>query len=341
MHQVFSDQHHLGLYNSLHLLFEKRLGYRLVRPIGIEWLEKNYWRIANIYNNHPATVAQYLGIPADAVEVEKGLYKIWENGHKFWQYGITLDKFMADKPEIIIATVPEHIIPFKELAELVGGKIIYQIGNAWPIEAGLAPNIMASAKIANVQPNINFVEYHQEFDLDIFRYHVPNDSRNIYSFINCLNTASIYQDDWQLFQDMESQMTDWTFRSYGGSCRDGQANGQEEVARMIGESRFIWHTKFGGDGFGHVIYNTASVARPLIIKASYYEGKMGMELMQDGITCVSIDGLGFTGIRNKIEHYNQTENYLKLIGNIRANFSNKVKFDDEEIKLRKFLENLL
>lgn len=339
---VFADQHHMGLYNSLKLFFEDRLGGTLFRPIGNEWLDSGYWKIAEIYNNHPATVAQYLGIPLNDVTDEDMIHKIWEPQHEFWQNGLTLQKFYEIKPEIVVASVPEHIESFKRLASEVGAKMIYQIGNAWPIEAGLAPNIMASAKIANVPNNINYVEYHQEFSTDIF---IPDVSvkpkKNIYSFVNCFNTADIYKNDWKLFEEIELEMPDWSFKAFGGSCRDGVANGQLGVASKMREAKFIWQTKWGGDGFGHIIYNSASVGRPLIVKKQYYIGKMGEELMIDGETCITIDGLTNQEIINKIRYFSEPDRYVDLCNRAYINFLDKVDFDKEEIKLREFIKNLL
>lgn len=315
---------------------------KLYRPIGEEWLHKGYWKMAEIYNNHPATVAQYLGIRPDYVK-EDGAYLIYEAGHDFYQRAITLDEFFALPFDIVIATIPQHIESFKRLcAEHPNHpKLIYQIGNAWPVEAGLAPNIMASAKIANVPEGINFIEYHQEFDLKIFKPTAPVDTKNIYSFINCLNTASIYEKDWQLFQKVEEAMPEWAFRSFGGSCRDGQANGQREVAEMMGQSRFIWHTKAFGDGYGHVLHNAAAVARPAIVIREYYQGKMGECLMDDGKTCVAIDGLGVDEIKAKIEYYNDPARYCQMVQNISDNFKRTVNFDTETELIKEFLAKLI
>jgi hypothetical protein len=244
-------------------------------------------------------------------------------------------------PDIVIATIPQHIESFKKLAGEVGAKFVYQIGNEWSVEASMTPNVMASARIRNVPKNINFVEYHQEFPLNIFKPSNNLPENNIYSFVNCFNTASIYEVDWHLFLEIESMMSGWRFRSFGGSCRDGAADGQNEVARMMGESKFIWHTKYGGDGYGHIIYNSAAVARPLIVKKQYYIGKMGEELMEDGKTCLAIDGLSSTEIMRKIEYWSDGERYKQLCEDIYDNFQTKVNFNREENDLKKFIDKLI
>jgi hypothetical protein len=57
-YNVFTDFHHASLLQSFILLFEKRLGGNVFRPIGMEWAEKGFWKIYD----HPATREQYLGL---------------------------------------------------------------------------------------------------------------------------------------------------------------------------------------------------------------------------------------------------------------------------------------
>ena len=339
--KIFADQHHMGLYHSLKMLLEDRLGHSLYHPIGTEWLSERHWRMAEIYNNHPATVAQYLGIRPDYELVEPGIYKVYDPQHECYNHGMTLDKFREVRPDVVIASIPEHIDSFKKLADEVGAKMIYQIGNAWPVEAGLAPNVMSSAKIANVPPDVHFIEYHQEFPLDIFCYHPPELTRNIFSFINCFGSTNLYRADWPLFEEVELLLSTWYFRAFGASCRDGEASGVKEVSDRMRKSRFIWHTKAGGDGYGHILYNTAAVGRPMLIKCEYYSGKMGEELLIDGQTCIAIDGLSPQEIVNKIEYYNEPERYAKMSEDIYNNFKDKVNFESETQKLKEFIDNLI
>ena len=318
------------------------MGGILYRPIGRDWLDKGYWRIAEIYNNHPFTVAQYLGIHDDYVD-EDGVYRIWENGHKFYQNAVTIDRFFREPIDIVIATVPEHIESFKRLCEQHPNhpKFIYQIGNAWPVEAGIAPNIMASAKIANVPGNINFIEYHQEFDTNIFCPSVGEPGNNIYSFINCLNTASIYEKDWPLFTGLEQAMPDWTWRTFGGSCRDGECNGQEAVANKMRKARFIWQVKNLGDGYGHVLHNALAVGRPLIIKKQYYIGKMAEPLLIDNVTCIYIDDLSYPQIVDKIVYNSDPERYAAMCKVAYNTFKQYVDFDREQKDIEVFLSKLV
>jgi hypothetical protein len=373
--RVLTDFHHAGLLNSLILLFENRLCGQVFRPIGMEWADEGFW---NVYD-HPATREQYLGIGANTPDGTQPLNKVledaWltnESGFSIKTYkcqdidsgkynrAITLTGFLNMPFDIVIASVPQHVEPFKRLCGLHPNKpkLIFQIGNAWTVEAGLAPNILASAVIDNVPENINFLTYHQEFDLNIFKPIIPSDPsiylvedyadngdtlqpcKNIYSFVNCFNISGHFEKDWKLFNKIEKLMPNWNFKSYGGQCRDGSKNGNEEVANAMKEAKFIWHTKNGGDGYGHVIFNSGAVGRPLITKKEYYKGKLGEKLMVDGETCIAIDDLNPQQIIDKIEYFSEPERYKTMCNNVYVNFRMHVDFDKEAKLVKEFLNKL-
>ncbi len=355
-YNVFTDFHHAGLLHSLILLFERRLGGKVFRPIGREWHEQGFWKIYD----HPATVAQYLDVGGatpdntprlnDLIELEVVkelgsplIYNCYDIDSGFTNKAITLNGFFSLPFNIVIASIPAHIEPFKKLcaAHPNHPKLIFQIGNAWTIEAGLAPNIMASAIINDVPQDINFISYHQEFDTKHFAFEKPNENKKISSFVNVFGLASHFAYDWQVFQEVERLMPDWEFKSYGGQCRDGAMHGAENVAREMKDCRYIWHTKAGGDGYGHIIHNAPAVGRPLIVNREYYRGKMAESLLRDGDTCITIEGLSAQEIVNKIETFNTPEKYEQMCLNAYNNFVNQVNFDKEEIAIRQFLEKLV
>ena len=86
---------------------------------------------------------------------------------------------------------------------------------------------------------------------------------------------------------------------------------------------------------------SAAVGRPIIVKKSYYAGKMGEELMRDGETCLDIDGLNFADIVRKIEFFSEPKRYVELCQNIYNNFKQKVNFDKEAENLKLFIDNLI
>lgn len=362
---IFTDFHHSSLLNSLILLFEKRLKGTCLRPIGVEWFEKGFW---DIYR-HPATVQQYLGIGGatpdgsaqlnllsatgdvfDEHKKTEGLYFCQDIVSGQYNKAITFDAFLKLPIDIVIASIPQHLEPFKKLCAIHPSrpKLIFQIGNQWD-GRNTALNIMASAKMLPIE-GVNFISYHQEFDLDIFKPEGPTmgfpsgdilwPEKNIFSFVNCFDIQDHFKYDWQLFQEIEKLMPDWNFKVYGGQCRNGPVGPASEVAKRMAQARFIWHTKAGGDGYGHVIHNIAAVGRPMIVRRMYYQGKMAEPLIKDGETAIVIDGLNNQEIVNKINYYNDPERYGKLCENAYKNFKNIVDFDKEAEQIKDFLTRL-
>lgn len=371
--RVLADFHHAGLLQSLILLFEKRLNYEVYRPIGTDWFTQGYWKVYD----HPATVEQFLGIggntpdgTAKLNEVEShptpDVYICHDIDSGTNNKAITLHGFFVNDFDIVIASIPAHVEPFKRLCELHPNKpkLIFQIGNAWTTEAAQAPNIMASAIINGVSPDVNFIQYHQEFDTNIFKpqkwtaqfgVHTENGdinfgepkevevlpAKNIYSFVNCFNVAGHFAEDWQTFSEIEKSMQDWSFKAFGGQCRDGAIGPTSVLANKMCEAMFIWHTKAGGDGYGHVIHNAPAVGRPLIVRKQYYDGKLAEPLLIDGETCIAIDGLSYPQIINKIVHYSEPVRYKEMCQKAYERFKQIVDFDREQKQIEVFLSKLI
>jgi hypothetical protein len=350
--KVFTDFHHQSLLQSFILLFEGRLGGEVYRPIGMEWFNKGYWKVYQ----HPATVEQFLGIGGATPDGTKKLNEVEKviGDRIFYCHdidsgrdnkAITYKGFMEMDFDIVIASLPDHIEPFYRLCQEHPNKpkLIYQVGNSWNYD-GNAPvkNIMASTKMGGISVGLNTIEYHQEFDTSIF-YPVagPMPDKNIYSFVNCFGIDGLFAEDWNFFSEMERQMPGWNFKTFGGQCRDGAVGPVEVLADKMREARFIWHTKLGGDGYGHVIHNVPAVGRPLIVKKQYYEGKLAEALLIDGVTCITIDGLSYQQVIHKITHYSNPELYEQMCQSAYENFKAKVDFDREEQEIREFLERLV
>lgn len=350
---VFTDFHHASLLNSLIMLFEGRLGGKVYRPIGMEWAEKGFW---SVYD-HPDTQRQFLSKdqgyrPVDGTppvnlvqEVETldlagdaRVYLCRDIESDRVNRAIDFETFLALDIDIVIATIPQHVEPFKRLIREYkpNAKLIFQIGNAWTIEAAMAPNVLASANVQDVPGDVNFMQYHQEFDLGIFGMGYPQESKYISSFMNVPQVLP----DWELFCLMERRMPDWTWRAFGGQGRDGSIAGTAALADGMRAARFIWHVKAGGDGYGHVLFNAAAVGRPMIVKKSYYAGKLGEKLLIDGVTCIDIDNKTPAEIAEKIEFFNESKAYANMCLNVHNNFKAQVDFDREFEDIKTFLERL-
>lgn len=350
---VFTDFHHASLLNSLIMLFEGRLGGKVYRPIGMEWAEKGFWAIYP----HPDTQAQYLSKaqgyrPADGtppLNLVQEVQNLDTTGdHRVYlcrdiesisvNRAIDFETFLALDIDVIIASVPQHVEPFKRLIREYkpNAKLIFQIGNAWTVEAASAPNVMASAIIRDVPADVNFVQYHQEFNLDIFK---PVDNLFRASIKSFMNVPQVLP-DWQLFEKLETLMLNFRFGAYGGQGRDGSIGGAQLLALAMQGAGFIWHVKAGGDGYGHVLFNSAAVGRPTIVKKSYYAGKLGEKLLIDGVTCINIDGKEPEQIIADIVRFSEPNAYAKLCESVYANFKAQVNFDEDFEKIKVFLERL-
>lgn len=346
---VFADFHHSALFYSFYLLFEKRFGGNLYRPVGMEWRERNYWHIFN----HPATAAQYLSLDQTFRPVDGSLplnllhgtkpthYEVDEQAHGYIQKAVTLEQFNKLPIDVVIASIPEHIEPFKRLCAQHPNKpkLVFHVGNTWDYVEGVA-NVMASAKI-HTPESVHKIEYHQEFDTSLFTVGKYKGSKDIVSFVNCFDTQQHLAQDWQLFQAVEKLMTDYTFRAYGGGCRDGSCHGVLDVAETMQEARFIWHTKAGGDGFGHVLHNAYCSGTPVIIKKDYYRGKLAEPLIEDGVTSICIDNLSPQEVVEKINHYSVDDRYYALCKGASKRFEEFVNFDSEAVALKTFFETLV
>lgn len=352
--RVFTDFHHSGLLNSLQLLFEDRFGWELYRPIGRAWHTEGYWHIYN----HPATVAQYLDIGGATPDgsamlnnvsdtVDEVIYLCQDISSEKTNKAIGLTAFLKMNFDVVIASIPQHVAPFRELCDRHPSKpiLIYQIGNDWNIsdqDAEKVDMIMASALI-DIPDNIPHVLYHQEFSTDIFSPELPYyGSKQIASFVNVFTKEnSLFRDDVQLFEKVEQLLPDYNFKIFGGQGRDGVLHGDRAVAREMSRSLFVWHTKNGGDGYGHIIHNTFAMNRPTIIKSSYYRGKLAGVLIKPDENCIDIDNLTAEQIADKIRRYSDPDVYNTLSRALSETVSFKHLFELEAQGIKRMIENLL
>lgn len=344
--RIFVDLHHQALHRSLQILFEKRLGHELFRPIGIDWFSEGYWKIAEVYNNHPDTIKQFLGIRDTAPSKEGPRNVISET---FENYYITQDSFMDHKaitfqqfeknpPDVVIASYYGNIEVYKQLAQRFGCKFIMQMGNNWPVNWNNIDNLMSTNKPIKVPTGKNAVFHHQEFDQEYYRYEIPDaESKIVRSFVHCMMEHKMHEKDWEDFQKLETQLPEFEFESYGTSCRDGVIRNQSRLGNMMRESRFGVQFKNHGDGYGHVIHNWFAVGRPVIFKGSQYKGKLAGDLLIDGVTGFDWEK-GNTAQR--IKDQTDTE-YEEMCANVFDTFAEEVNFETEAKEVEEFLLKLI
>lgn len=347
---VFADLHHAALFYSLQLLFEKRLGAKLYRPIGVEWWEQKYWHVYE----HPSTVEQFLGLHQGSKEpvdvhgnplldvqkvnlhytVEDGIYYVKDLANEVTHRAVTLEKFKDMKFDILISSIPRHIGPFNELVARYQpqAKHIFQIGNAWGCQQGVR-NILASTTPFSVSPDINLLCYHQEFDTDLFCYEPPSSHNSVNSYIHFMRNS-------HLMDEYAQQLPGWQFTRYGGGM-DMALTTMSEVSSAIKQSAFTWHYKPEGDGYGHTVHSSYACGRPAIVWGEFYRGKLAEQLFTDGVTCIDASQHSFAENLALIKRFSQPEEHVKMCEAAHNRFQHVVDFDAEFEQIKAFLNNLL
>jgi len=330
--KVFADYHHGALYYSFHLLFEKRLGWELYRPTGYDWFKRGLWR----YSAHPFVVKQYLEPPSDKYRRARGVYHVplREGKNVYTHRAITLQAFEEMDFDYVVASVYQHEEPYRRLAEEKGAVFVRQLGNPQEFcNYAICRNVLCS--ITNpatpIPDDVNHVVYHQEFDLEDFRYEAPNHHNVIKSFVNCYPTLP----DYHLWGEYRELLHDFKWFMHGGMGLDGLVP-EEEKAEAMRQASFIWHLKPLA-GYEHVIHNAYAVGRPCIVKMSYLRGSMPEPLLIDGETCTDLDRRTMRASAELIRRCSKPEVHVEMCERAHERFREVVDFDREFGEIRRFL----
>lgn len=350
---IFADFHHAGLFNSLHLLFEKRLGYKLFRPLGMEWAEQEYWLIHKPYGYALDTAKQYLQIKPEYIPMDGTVplnrviketpthYEVEDISQHFIQKCITLEQFKSMPIDIIIASIPDHVASFKRLQQEYHpkAKFVFQMGNMFQeIINNLheIPNLLSSTIEIPVPVTCHSVFYHQEFDTSLFENTDIPQENTITSFINLL-PQTVHYGKWKALKEL---LPDYTCKSYGILCDDGTIHEIQDIAFNMKRSQWGFHAKWMGDGFGHVLYNWYATGRPVITCISDYKDKLGGELLTDGETCIDLDAHSVHECAEILRSIRNSERYHIMCQKSYERFKEKVDYDEEEKKIRSWIETL-
>ena len=332
---VFADLHHGDLYHSLRMLFEKRLGGNLYRPIGLDWHKKGFWK----YNDNLPTVKQYLDIRNE--DIDQGDHYLCPEGpHNEIDKALTFEQFKKKDIDIVIASVYQHEEPYSRLIKAFNpkAKLIRQAANIHDvIDTNISKNILASCYLDHIPEDGNVVIYHQEFDLNIFKPTKFHPTNKIKNFMNCVPDSR----DFYLWPMYKSTLSEYDFKMHGILGEDGIIGNVFTIAKAMQNSTFIWHVKHGGDGFGHVIHNAFACGIPLITKKSYYKNCLAESLLEDGVTCIDLDARSFDENIEMIREFSKPDKHKIMCDNVIKRFKENVNFDNEFSLIKKFLDNLI
>ena len=332
------------------MVLEKRLGHEVYRQIGEAWAEKGFW---NVYS-HPDTIKQYLGIRQDFIpkdqtvplnkfvkEPQDGIYYCEDVSNKGWNRGITWEKFMETDFDVILASLPQHIEPFKRLIREYKpkAKFIFQMGNMFSqVMNNLheIPNLLASTIKFPVPTSCNAVFYHQMYDVDLFSPSSLFPEKLITSFVNLLPQTS----KGYLYYMLKSELIEYDFKSYGILTDDGIINTTDDIAWIMKRSAFGYHVKSGADGFGHIIHNWISSGKPVIVNYGEYKSTLAGKLLIPDETCFVLDA--DSDIKNVAEKISELPPYKYhwMCQQTYNKFKEIVDYDRETEEIKKFLERL-
>lgn len=338
---VLVDYHHGNLFYSLHLLFEKRLGYKVFRPIGQEWFTQGHWQVALPYGNAQDTIDQYLAINPDKwdsfknlngdYKLEEGIYHIYDPENGFHHKAITFEKFKEMKFDLIVASHPLHGNWERLLQYQPKSKFIQQLGNYG--QSTDAKNVLSSTTDFMPREDQNVMYYHQEFDLKEYKYNPPRNHTKVSSFV-------VLFPEREIFHIYKSALPEMDFKAYGPGAIDGTITDGEGIAKEMRNSAFGWHIKPGGDGFGHVLHKWFASGRPVIIRGDFYKGQIGYQLLIDGVTCIDLDKHTFEENVRLIKFWSQPENHKKMCKAAYKQFKKVCNFDKESNEIKEWLQVL-
>lgn len=309
--RILADLHHADLYKSLLLLFEKRLGHEVYRPVGMDWFDLGYWRYL-----FPAkeTAWQYLN-PAGYPGLKQA----------------TLGRVTSGAFDILLSSTPPMFDAFESLIQdhLLHDSIkhIFQSGNDWPMPAS-CENFLNSTLVGTPPAGTaNVVHYHQEFSLEDYQPTPSYDPRLVSSFMH-------YMPGRPVFEDVEKCLPHWGFRMFGANGRDGQPADLPSAMRSTG---YLWHPK-RVEAYGYNVHYAAACGKPVIgfVRANKHH-TCGAFLTKQ--TSLDFEDYATAGeLASALLRFNETypersEAMVKL-------FRKAVDFDAEEKAIRVFMENL-
>lgn len=344
--RVLADYHHHDLWESLELLAE-RLGWTLLRPIGMDWFDEGYWNHERKWHGD-AIARQYLEPWGSDLDGQR-----YDVSHGRWQTLVTLEQARALAPDVVISTLAHNHEGMARFASEVGATFGLQIGNVrfshidmaedrWDLAAfGLVSGFLP------VEPPKPHVVYHQEFSLDDFAPAPPprGDRLRVASFVQCYPESPTYP-AWCETAPAVPEF-DWrVYGAYGGAPIDEWAAGNldrcADVAAAMRASDVAWHAKAWSDGYGHVLHNWHAVGRPMLGIWDYYRDQMGGALLVEGETFWDIGHRTRDEVVTLLRRFAQDGDFHRRACEASAaRFREVVNFDEEEQAIRSLFAQVL
>lgn len=356
--KVFTDLHHFDLFYSFQLVFEKRFGWDLYRPIGYEWRDEKFWdlnhdpdfiscmlstengeceRVLSRYNSLAgkdwAVYSLHLPRIGEILEVAPGKFEVEDRSKHCSQKAITLEAFKNEEFDIIISSLPQHFSMYQSLIKKYQPKakhVFHVSGIGCQVPAD-AKNVMLNSSTDQMDNlGIHSISYRQEFDLDVFQYRSPVSSQVVRSYVHFPQTEELWR----------RSGLDWDFKFVGktlGPLADVVVD-SVELAKEIANSSFTLHIKPGGESYGHILHNSFAVGRPVIINKADFNG-VAKELFTED-TCIDVSNATPEEFRKKIGAAANTDRHAEMCEKVAQQFSKVVSFDEDAEQIMKFIQGL-
>lgn len=368
---VFTDIHHRDALDSLYRLFEGRLGMKLYVPGSMEYFKNGY---LGLYER-PIDEKILEGLCSHYKNPVKDENTILS---KFGDYRypirhLPFSYFNDIKFDIFLPTLPPNILKFKKLSEINNpkAKLVFRAGNNWvarnryfhPVNnlllASIGTYIDGMTPLFRKIPyerkeelyggyhwientpygNFNVCYMHSEFNTSLFKpiYEFKNPNCMV-SLMNCLDKFNA-----EYLIDICNKLK-WELKLFGAANRDNIIEKIEDEALQLQRAGFFGHLKITDDGYGFNIHRAAYCGCQIITRTSYYKGRFSPDLYSsacllfDKNTFIDVD-LGNDYVISELKH--RSENYKEYYEYAIKHSRKVIDFDEEEKKVRKFIENLI
>jgi hypothetical protein len=349
---VFVDFHHPALFYSLFLLFERRLKYKIYRPVGMEWVESGYWKLLDLceteYQREEKlaellildTPLPYTNACWNETLIKKETHTVIKPSGNIpcKQRGITLKQFKDIKFDLVIASFIWNIDPFRKLIEKYQktAKLLIQVGNAWSLNQFKNDYVIASLKEADCYLD-NIVFYKQELDVEIFKEFDKPHKQQISSFVD---PVYILKDDSFFIEKLIQELTpSYIINLYGKQSKDGYISNIYQISDIMRESKFGLHLKFEESGYGHVLHNWFAVGRPLIFRSSQHKTGFGKYMLEHMETGIDIDKVGYKKCIEIVKTISNND-YLAMCNGVKSKFKEQVDFNQDAENIKRLLNKL-
>ena len=142
------------------------------------------------------------------------------------------------------------------------------------------------------------------------------------------------------YYDLKNALPEFEFKAYGGGSPNGTIHTIQEIASIMEQSRFGYHVKPGGDGFGHVIHSWSLIGRPVITNLTDYENQLAGQLLRSGITCINLEGRSLNENIALVKNIS-IDQYESMCLAMRSRAEECINYEREAVAINRFFMDLV